>query len=610
MLKLLINRMTDDPHGEWKLIRRLLQTDGRSQLRGYALVLLWMALAAGCTAAAAYLIGHAVNEAFVSQNFAGIAIVAIACVLVYATKGISTYAQAVSLAKINNRLSTEYQRRMLDKLLKQNLAYFSDKHSSEFISRIAFGAGASGNVLRLLITTLGRDLMTLIGLVTVMIIQAPLLSLIGILATMPSVMFVRGIVKRVRSISRTEFAVSAQIAQSVQETILGLRVVKALNLEDEMRRRVDGDTRIIEQSTNKLARVMNRSAPLMETLGGGAVGLVLIYAGYQIIEFNAPPGQFISFIVAFLLAYEPAKRIARLNVDLARSLIGVQVLYEVLDLPDPEDHQFPELEVVNGRIEFKDVKFEYRSDSPVLHGISFVAEAGQVTALVGPSGGGKSTIFNLLLRFYDAEHGEVLIDNQNIRHFSQSSVRSNISYVGQDVFLFHGSVKANIAFGRAGASEADIVAAARAAYAHDFILGLPEGYDTSVGEHGLQLSGGQRQRIAVARALIRNAPIILLDEPTASLDSESEVHVQKAIKHLAEGRTTLVIAHRLHTIRHADMIHVVENGKIVESGRHERLLRLGQRYAEVYNLNFGAQLLAKDDAAGEAEYPQRSKSIG
>jgi len=561
-----------------------------------------MGVAAGCTAVAAYLMGNAVNEAFVTKSFTGIALVAFTCIVVYAAKGVSTYAQAVLLAKISNHISAENQRRMLDKLLKQNLSYFSDRHSSEFTSRIAYGAGATGNVLRILITTLGRDLMTAISLTVVMIVQAPVLSLIGILATMPSVIFVRHIVARVRSISKTEFAISAQIAQSLQETLQGLRVVKALNLEDEMRRRVDRDTEIVERAANKLARVMNRSSPLMEALGGCAVGLVIMYAGYKIIVFNTPPGEFVSFIVAFLLAYEPAKRIARLKVDLTNALVGVQVLFDVLDLQEPTNEQnLPNFKAVSGRIEFKNVSFEYRALTPVLHDVSFVAEAGKVTALVGPSGGGKTTIFNLLLRFYDAQRGEVLIDAENIRQFSQSSVRSNISYVGQDIFLFHGSVRANIAFGREGANEAEIVAAAQAAYAHDFIMELPGGYDTPVGEHGLQLSGGQRQRIAIARALIRNTPIILLDEPTGSLDNETEARVQKAIKHLAQQRTTLVIAHRLQTIRHADMIHVIENGKIVESGRHECLMRLGHRYAAVYRLHFEKQNLSEEAHAVATE---------
>lgn len=551
-----------------------------------------MACAAACTAASAYLIGVATNQAYVDKNFVGIATVACAIIAIFTVKGISTYSQAVILAKISNRIDAENQRRMFDKLLQQEMSYFSDKHSSEFITRIAYGSGAAANALKILITTLGRDTMTLVGLLVIMFVQAPLLSLIGLVMMAPSVAIVRHLIKRVRSISRSEFAGGARINESLQETIQGLRVVKALNLEDEMRRRLDEDIRSVERAGNKLARVMNRSTPMMETLGGVAAGLILIYGGYEVLVLKAPPGQFISFISAFLLAYEPGKRLARLNVDLSSALAGVEVLFRILDLPErTADPGQPALTITKGHIAFNDVTFRYRAGTPVLQGVSFVAAPGQIAALVGPSGGGKTTIFNLLLRFYDADKGEVSIDGQNIAAVSAAAVRANIAYVGQDIFLFRGSVRENIAIGRLGATEDEIIAAAQAAYAHDFIMTLPKGYDTPVGEHGMQLSGGERQRISVARAMIRNVPIILLDEPTASLDGESEIHVQKAIRRLAEGRTTLVIAHRLNTIRDADVIHVVENGTIVESGRHENLLREGRRYADFCHSQFGNQPL-------------------
>jgi ABC-type multidrug transport system fused ATPase/permease subunit len=267
------------------------------------------------------------------------------------------------------------------------------------------------------------------------------------------------------------------------------------------------------------------------------------------------------------------------------------VLYEVIDSPagEPDDDHLPALTLTEARVEFADVQFTYRADTPVLRGMSFVAQSGQVTALVGPSGGGKSTVLNLLLRLYDVNSGSVLVDGQNIAGVSRGSLREAIAYVGQITHLFRGSIRENIALGSLGASEAEIVAAAKAAHAHDFIMSFPAGYDTPVGEHGLQLSGGQRQRVAIARALIKNAPIILLDEATASLDSESERYVQEALAVLCKGRTTIVIAHRLSTIMHADNILVVENGLVVESGRHDELLRKGGRYALFYRLQLREQ---------------------
>jgi ABC-type multidrug transport system fused ATPase/permease subunit len=589
MLNAIKQRLLADPHGAMNLSWRLLGDYGRRHWRNYALAVFWMASTAACTAFSAYLIGSAVNEAYVNRSFAGIASIAVAIVVLFAVKGISTYSQSIALAKVGNRIEAENQRRMFDKLLQQNLSYFSNRHSSQFIARIAYGSGAAGNVLRILITTLGRDVMTLAGLFTVMVLQAPLLSLVGLLLVGPSIFVVRHLAKRVRSIAQTEFTGGARIAEALLEAIQGLRVVKALNLEQEMRRRVDEHTTNVERAGNKLARVMNRSTPMMETLGGVVVGGMLIWGGYAVVILNQPPGQFVSFVAAFLLAYEPAKRIARLNIDLSHALAGVEILFRILDLPDRSgDDNQAVLAVRKGRIAFGKVNFAYRRGPPVLRGLSFTAEPGQITALVGPSGGGKTTVFNLLLRFYRVDEGEVTIDGQNIASFTQASVRANIAYVGQDIFLFRGTVRANIAMGRLGAGEDEIVAAAKAAYAHDFIMAMPEGYDTPVGEHGMQLSGGQRQRIAVARAMIRDVPIVLLDEPTSSLDSESEVHVQRAIRRLAEGRTTLVIAHRINTIRDADVIHVVEDGCVVESGQHDDLLRAGGRYARFYHSQFGS----------------------
>jgi ATP-binding cassette subfamily B protein len=291
------------------------------------------------------------------------------------------------------------------------------------------------------------------------------------------------------------------------------------------------------------------------------------------------------------MAYEPAKRLARFNIDLNAGLTGVRILYEIIDAPatEPDDSARPALAVTTAQIELKDVTFGYDPADPVLRNLSIVADAHKVTALVGPSGGGKSSILSLILRLYQPQSGAITIDGQDIAEVSRHSLRRQIAYVGQDVFLFRGTIRENIAFGKPGASEEDIVAAAKAAHAHDFITMFPDGYNTAVGEHGLKLSGGQRQRIAVARALIKNAPIILLDEATAALDSESERQVQDAIAHLMQGRTTLVIAHRLHTVAHADRIYVIEAGEVTESGRHEDLLRKGGRYASFYRLQLQSQ---------------------
>ncbi|MGB8185559.1 MAG: ABC transporter ATP-binding protein [Pseudolabrys sp.] len=581
----------DERYRAFALIRRLLTEQGLVHWRKYAVAFVLMAVAAGCTAFSAYLIGDVINQAYVNRSLRGIITIGVITVVLFAFKGFATYGHSVMLSRIGNRIVADNQRAVFSKLLSEGLSFFSDRHSTEFVARLSTGAAAATQVINLLITSVGRDLLSLIGLIIVMVVQDPLMSFISFVVAPPAFLILRKLVRRIYSIARTQFHGGTRIIETLQETLQGIRIVKAFTLEDIMRERFDRNVSAVEYEANKMARVSNRASPLMETLGGCAIAMAVTYGGYRVIETGATPGQFFSFIAAFLLAYEPAKRLARLNIELNSALVGVRILFEVIDSPpsEPLDTNKPDLQIKTARLTFDDVYFVYRSDEPVLRGISFTAEPGKLTALVGPSGGGKSTIFNLILRFYDAKLGKVIIDEQDVTQVSRRSLRQHIAYVGQDVFLFRGTVRENIEFGKPGASEDEIVAAAKAAYAHDFIMSFPHGYDTPVGEHGLQLSGGQRQRVAIARALIRNAPIILLDEATAALDSESELQVREAMEHLCRGRTTLAIAHRLHTVSHADCIYVVEDGRVAESGRHDELLHAGGRYALFYRLQLKEQ---------------------
>ena len=578
-------------YGTVALIRRLLSEQGFAHWRKYAVAFTLMAISAGCTAFSAYLIGNVINEAYVNKNLVGIFALGGVTVALFATKGFATYGHSVMLSRIGNRIIADNQRAVFAKLLNEGIGFFSNRHSTEFIARLSAGAAAATQVINLLITSLGRDLLSLIGLVTVMVVQDPYMSFFAFVVAPPALLMLRKLIRRIHGIARSQFMGGTRIIETLQETLQGVRIVKAFTLEDTMRERFARNVAAVEHEANKLARVSNRSSPLMETLGGISIALAIVYGGYRVIATGATPGEFFSFIAAFLLAYEPAKRLARLNIELNSGLVGVRILFEVLDSPPTEapDDDKPSLVVKTPRLEFDDVHFAYRRDEPVLRGVSFVAEPGKLTALVGPSGGGKTTIINLILRFYDAERGRILIDGQDIRQVTRRSLRRHIAYVGQDVFLFRGTIRDNIAFGKPGATEEEIVAAAKGAYAHDFILSFPRGYDTPVGEHGLQLSGGQRQRVAIARALIKDAPFILLDEATAALDSESELAVREAMEHLCHGRTTVAIAHRLHTVAHADRIYVIEAGQLVESGRHEELLRSSGRYASFYRLQLKQQ---------------------
>ena len=573
------------------LIRRLLFEHALTHWRLYALAFVLMAIAAGCTAFTAYLLGDFINQAYVHKNFHNILILGCITLAIFTVRGAALYGQAVLLSRVGNRISAANQKRMFDRLLAKNLGFFVDRHTSEFTARLHAGANAATQVLALLILAAGRDFMTLAGLIVVMVIQDPMLFAVTLIVFPPAMFLMRKMVRRIRNIAHAQFTGGTRIVETMQETLQGLRTVKAFTLEDQMRARFDSNVGEVEHEANKWARVANRTSPLMETLGGFAIAAAIVYGGWRVIQLGSTPGEFFSFLAAFLLANEPAKRLARLNLEVNSNLVGVRVLFEIIDSPtsEPADDNNPPLKVTDARVEFRDVNFAYRPGEPVLRSMSFVAEPGKVTALVGASGGGKSTVLNLILRLYEANGGTITIDGQDIAAASRRSLRQQTAYVGQDVFLFRGTIRENIGYGRPDASEGEIVAAAKAAHAHDFVISFPQGYDTPVGEHGLQLSGGQRQRVAIARALIKDAPIILLDEATASLDSESEHHVQEAIAELCKGRTTLVIAHRLSTTVHSDTILVVENGVVVESGRHDELLRRGGRYAAFYRLQLRAQ---------------------
>ena len=568
------------------LVRRLLTEQAFGQWKNYAIAFVLMGVGASSTALCAYLIGDVINAAYVDKNLGGIVSIAIVTAFIFLVKSLATYGHGVMLSRIGNRIIAMNQRRMFDALIKQSVGFFSERHSSEFMARLTTGANAASVVINLLMTAIGRDLLSLIGLVSVMFYQDPVMSAITFFVVPPAFITLRKMIRRIYAIAKNQFHGGARILETLQETVQGIRIVKAYTMEDVMRARLEKNVSELENESNKWARVAHRASPLMEALGGFAIAGALVYGGFRVLQTGATPGQFFSFLAAFMLAYEPAKRLARLNIELNSGLVGVRILFDIIDAPptEPDDANKPALKITEARIEFQDVVFGYRPQEITIRGMSFAVEPGKMTALVGPSGGGKSTVFNLMMRFYEPNAGLIRIDGQNIAEVSRRSLREQVAYVGQDVFLFHGTIRDNIAIGKPGATEEEIIAAAKAAHAHEFISAFPAGYDAQVGERGMQLSGGERARVAIARALIKNARIILLDEATAALDSESERLVQDAMDRLCEGRTSIAIAHRLHTINHADRILVVESGAIVESGRHDELLRKGGRYAAFYRL--------------------------
>jgi subfamily B ATP-binding cassette protein MsbA len=395
-----------------------------------------------------------------------------------------------------------------------------------------------------------------------------------------------------------------QLTTLLSQTFQGARHVKAYGMEDYEQRRAASLFERLYALVDRANRTRSRAAPMMEALGGAAIAMVIFYGGHQVIVGARSPGAFFSFITALLLAYQPVKSLAILNASLQEGLAAAQRIFEVLDIePAIRDRSGARpLRIAGGEVRFAQVRFGYQPGAVALDGISFTVPAGSTVALVGPSGAGKSTVLNLIPRFYDVDGGSIAIDGQEIGSVTIATLRGAIALVSQEVSLFDDTVRANIAYGRFGAAQADIEAAALAAGADRFIEELPQGYDTLVGEHGVRLSGGQRQRLAIARAMLKDAPILLLDEATSALDGESERQVQAALRMLMRGRTTVVIAHRLSTIIGADLICVMDHGHIVEAGRHAQLLARNGLYARLYETQFAAEreLAPAGNAAGAA----------
>ncbi|MEP6355855.1 MAG: ABC transporter ATP-binding protein [Hyphomicrobiales bacterium] len=548
------------------LIVRLFRENFRNHKQTYFLSIIFMAFAALSTAVTAWLMRDIINKIFVSQELSLIGGFAVIIILVSAIRGLSTYGYTVLLAKIGNAITSQFQKRLISKILSMKVSYISKKNTSEFIVRISQNARSAQQVFIMISTTLGRDLITVVLLIGVMLSQDIVLTAVAFLVLPPALLGVSSIVKKLRSISSDEIGAMDAVVGATQDALHGFKAVKSFRLEDEMEARVQKAAGGLEDKANRVMSVQASTGPLMETLGGVSIGLVLLYAGWQTTSSETAPGEFMAFIAAFLLAYEPAKRLARLHTNLQRPLKAVAKLYKLLDADEVEgiiaDAKNLDISQVAGKVEFRNVNFGYSKERQILNDASFVAQAGKVTALIGESGIGKTTVFSLLQRFYEPSSGQIEIDGKDIKLVPVEQLRDAISYVGQETHLFSGTIADNIGLGKIGASNEEILVAAKAAYISEFINELPDGFNTIVAESGSNFSGGQRQRIAIARALLKNAPILILDEATSALDNKSESIVKEAMSNLMAERTTIIIAHRMSSIDHADQVFSVEDGKI------------------------------------------------
>ena len=580
------------------LIWRLLRENFRQQAFNYIVAIVAMFMIAGTTALTAWIMKDIIDSLDANGNRTRVMTVAATVALIFSLKGIASYTQVVFLARAGNSIVAQQQRRIYEKLLRHGVAYFKGQASSELLMRVTYSAQSARTVIETMATGLVRDTLTLVGLIGVMIYQQPTLFFLSLVFGPIAILGVRLILKRVRHVMSLELSSLTEIINVVQETSVGIRVIKAFALEDRMADRMNHAVAQVEKRANSLSRLEAATLPLVETLSGFAIAAVIALSTFSFFGMaSSGPGHVMSFVTALLMAYDPARRVAQMRVSIETSMLGVGMLFSMLDEPltlieAPDAYPLPD---GPGEVRFQDVSFGYQPDHPVLSDISLTFAAGQTTALVGPSGGGKSTLINLIMRLYDPTAGVVLIDGAPVTEVTFASLRTKISFVGQDTFLFSGTVLHNIGLGRAAASEAQIIAAARAANAHDFIEKMPQGYHTLIGENGGNLSGGQRQRLAIARAILRDSPILLLDEATSALDSESEALVQQALERLSQGRTTIVIAHRLSTVMNADQIVVIQGGRVAQHAPPAQLLRQDGTFRRLHDLQFGGRAAGTED---------------
>lgn len=581
------------------MLKRILRENGRDYIGTYAIAITCMLFVAATTAFLAWVMEDAINEAFVKKNIEAIWYISGGILLAFVIRGIASYIEAVSLNKIGNNIVARYQQRLFDHLMALNISFFSDTRSAQIAAQISQNVTGIRDTLNLTVTLLARDIVTLIALIGVMISKDPVLSLIVFFVAPPIILSLGYIARRLRTVTRQAIDLNSQVLGAMQETVQGITIVKAFTMESQLSERISKIIGTAEQRANRIARLGERTSPITETLSGVAISSVIVFAAHRAIYDDIPPGAFFAFITALLLAYDPARRLTKLQISLEKAVVNARMIYEILD-SKPLQGDKPdagELIVQNGQIEFDNVSFSYPNSETVLNGVSFIAEAGKTTAIVGPSGAGKSTIISLVPRFYDPSGGTITIDGTSIEDVTKSSLRHNLSYVSQQPWLFEGSILDNIRYGKPDASEAEVEQAAKLACAHEFILEQPNGYETAVGENGITLSGGQRQRLSIARALVRNAPILILDEATSSLDNESEAAVQKALETAMQGRTVLVIAHRLSTIVSSDKIVVMEAGKIVEEGTHKQLTtRSNGVYTRLQNIHSGLDVVGEEES--------------
>ncbi|MDX8390287.1 MAG: ABC transporter ATP-binding protein [Mariprofundaceae bacterium] len=570
-----------------QLFKRLL-TFVRPYRNPMAIAMVCMVILGACTASVAWMLKPALDEVM-AGNIDYVYLIPAAIILIYLIKGAAYYGQSYLMGMIGQRIIFDLRNMLYNRITTQSLAFFAHRKTGEILARLSYDITLVQASVSSAITSLMRDFVTAIFLLVVIFVRDPVLACIAIFI-LPAVIYpIVRFGKKMRKATLDGQVSMGAFSALVEETVGGIRVVKAFGMEGYEQKRFMQLASDFLKHQLRVVRVQSLSFPIMELLAGFGIAGVLFYGGMRIASGETTAGTLMSFLAAMMMLYDPVKRLSRTNNEIQAGLAAAERVFEVVDEPIAVQDKIDAtlLPCFSQNIRFDQVSLCYQNAKrDVLTAIDFNVDCGQVVALVGRSGAGKSSLVNLVPRFLDATSGHVLIDGYNIRDVTQCSLRQNIAMVTQDITLFNDTVLNNITYGHPESDRQRVIDAAKAANAHEFIMALPKGYDSEVGERGVILSGGQRQRISLARALHKDAPILILDEATSSLDSESERLVQQAIDRLMMGRTVIVIAHRLSTVRHADRILVLDAGRIVQTGSHDTLMQEGGLYEELYTLQF------------------------
>jgi len=551
-----------------------------------------MLVVASTTAISAYLIKPALDDIFVNKDSRMLGLIPMAIVIVFFIRGLGMYGQQFFMSYVGESVIRQIRNMLYDKISDMPLSFFHEEKTGNLMSRVTNDVNVIKNMVSTAVTGALRDFFTILLLTVYTFVLLWKLAIFAFvvlpIAFYPIVIFGR----RVRRVSTGWQEAMADLSSLLHETFSGNKIVKAFGMEGYEKERFYQKTKKIFVLEIKTVIAKSLSSPVMEFLGGVGIAFVIWFGGVQVISGQLTVGTFMSFLAAVIMLYDPVKKLSKLNNAIQEGLAATDRVFDIIeresDIVDPDNPI--EIETGPHHVEFRHVSFKYESDM-VLKDINLEVNQGEILALAGVSGGGKSSLVNLIPRFYDVSEGAILIDGINLKDASIKSLRKQIAIVTQEPILFNDTVRNNIAYGNPGASDQDIEAAAKAAYAYDFVKSFPKGFATPIGELGGRLSGGEKQRICIARALLKNAPILILDEATSSLDTESEMLVQKALENLMKGRTTFVIAHRLSTIKNADRIIVVVGGRIVEQGRHDALLAEKGEYWKLHNMQMSS---AKD----------------